>query len=233
MTKTQDRLKIRQQRTMTYFIEAANQIIKEEGIEAVTIRKTADLAGYASATLYNYFDNLTHLIFLATMNYLEEYNAALPQRLTECENSVERYMAVCKCFSEYAYEDPEIYEHLFFSHGDEKLEEYMHQYYELFPEKVILDWPEPLNKIFQINNIYSRSSMMLTDCVNDGYMTEDAAKDFNEVNMMIFKCILQDVRDDLLSKDQAIEKTMKYYRQIFEHYLKPEFTGLLDTPVCH
>lgn len=49
---------------MGYFIDAANQIIENEGIESVTIRKVADIAGYNSATLYNYFNDLNHLLFL-------------------------------------------------------------------------------------------------------------------------------------------------------------------------
>ncbi len=49
---------------MTYFIDATNEIIENEGIESVTIRKVANLAGYNSATIYNYFENLDHLIFL-------------------------------------------------------------------------------------------------------------------------------------------------------------------------
>ena len=62
MTK-KDREKIKRSRMMKYFIDAANKIINTQGIDAVNIRDTADLAGYSSATLYNYFDNLTHLVF--------------------------------------------------------------------------------------------------------------------------------------------------------------------------
>ena len=175
----------------------------------------------SSATLYNYFENLTHLIFLATMNHLEQYNAALPKYLTGCTNSVERYMAVCECFSEFAYSEPEIYELLFFTQRDEKLEQYMKQYYELFPEKTVKDGPQPLSKIFEVNNIYSRSAMMLDDCVEEGFLTRANADDFNDVALMVFKCILQDVRNGLLEKAVAIEKTVKYYRQLLSCYMQP------------
>jgi len=47
---------IKKRRVMTYFIEAANEIIKEEGINGITIRKVADKAGFNSATIYNYFE---------------------------------------------------------------------------------------------------------------------------------------------------------------------------------
>ena len=57
---------------MSYFIIAAQQIIQEEGIKAVTIRKVAALAGYNSATIYNYFENLENLLFFASMKYLRD-----------------------------------------------------------------------------------------------------------------------------------------------------------------
>lgn len=227
MKSSKARTLIKQQRIIKYFIEAANEIIKKDGLNAVTIRKTADLAGYTSATLYNYFDNLQHLVFLATMTYLEQYNAALPKYLEGSENSIERYMLVCKCFAEHSFTDPEIYELLYFTHSDEKLEEYTQQYYDLFPEKIVNDWPAPLNKIYVLNSIYSRSYMMLDDCVQDGFITKDNAKDFNDVNLRIYKTILHDVQSGQLSKNEAIDMTMKYYFQLMEYYMNSESRPLL------
>ena len=227
MKTSKARAKIKQQRIVKYFIDAANKIIKKEGINAVTIRKAADLAGYTSATLYNYFDNLQHLVFLATMTYLEKYNAALPKYLEGNANSIERYLMVCRCFSEYSYTEPEIYELLFFTHSDEKLEEYTRQYYELFPEKIVDDWPAPLNKIYALNSIYSRSYMMLNDCMQDGFLSPENAVDFNDVNLRIYKTILQDVQSGALSKEQAIDMTMKYYYQLMEYYMNPDARPLI------
>lgn len=226
MRTSHDRAKIRQRRIMTYFIEAADKIIREEGVGAVTIRKAADLAGYTSATLYSYFDNLTHLVFLATMNHLEKYNAAIPRYLTGCKNSVDRYLAISECFTEYAFESPEIYELLFFTHRDEKLEEYTRQYYDLFPEKTVNNGPAPFFKIFNLNNISKRSAIMLDDCVNDGFITRENADDFNDVAIMVFKCMLQDVRAGM-DKHAGFAKTMKYYRQLMRSYMKPEWRGLI------
>ena len=58
-----DKKYIQKVRMVKYFVDATIEIIEKEGYEAVTIRKVADIAGYNSATLYNYFDNLEHLLF--------------------------------------------------------------------------------------------------------------------------------------------------------------------------
>ncbi len=228
MNVKQKRIQIKQQRIMRYFIEAAREIITKEGIEAVTIRKVADLAGYTSATLYNYFDNLSHLIFLANMCHLEEYNEKLPSCIADCKNSIEVYMSICKCYTVHAYEKPDIFESLFFSQKGDTFEKYTEQYYELFPEKEEKNWPPLLNKLFHINNLYTRSSSLLAKCVEDGYLEEDKVLDFNDICLRFNKTILGDVKDGTLSKEEALALTLKYYNQLFGFYLKPEYRHLLE-----
>ena len=221
MRTAPERTKLRQKRMMTYFIEAADNIIKQEGLEAVTIRRVADTAGFASATLYNYFDNLDHLIFLATMNHLDAYHKEVSRRLKKYNNPVDIYLVVCDCFCEFSFRDPEIFNLLFFS-NQEKLETYTHQYYELFVSKLRQD-SGTLNKIMDVNNIYRRSYLMLEECVKQGYFTQENAEDFNEVAMLVFRGILKDVRENRLDAHTACEKTMRYYRQLMAFYIKPEF----------
>lgn len=229
MVQKQRRVQIRQQRIMRYFVEAAENIIKKDGITAITIRNVSELAGYTSATLYNYFDNLEHLIFLANIRYLENYNAKLYEYVKKCENSIEVYMAVCKCFCEHAYEKPEIFESLFFSHRDEKLEEYTQQYYDLFPENnTDTKTLKILHTISHTNNIHNRSFIMLQKCIDDGYIEEIHAKDFNDICLRFNKTILQDCKEGFLSKDEATKLTLRYYYQLFRFYLKPEHRILLD-----
>jgi len=94
-----DNKMLQKKRIMQYFIDSAEYIIDKEGIDNITIRKVASLAGYNSATLYNYFENLDHLIFVVGLNHLENYHNALPNYIKDCENSLEFYMEVCRyCF---------------------------------------------------------------------------------------------------------------------------------------
>ena len=96
-------------RITNYFLEAAIKIIEEEGVEAVTIRKVADIAGFNSATLYNYFDDLQHLLFFASMTYLQEYIDGLPSYIKHVENSEDLYLKIWNCFIDYSFLRPNIY----------------------------------------------------------------------------------------------------------------------------
>lgn len=223
-----ERAKLKKSRMMKYFIDAANQIIKEEGVKAVNIRNTAHLAGYSSATLYNYFDNLTHLVFLATFNQLEEYNKAVSLYISDCSNSIEVYMKVCKCFCDYSYEKPEIYELLFFAHNDGKFDNYIEEYYKLFPNKDNKKLPKFLNEMFRTNDLHKRSYSMLENCINDGYIDKLNVDDFNDICLRFNKTILQDVKDGILSKQDATKMTLRYYYQLFRCYINEKYRSLLD-----
>lgn len=50
-----DRKQMYRQQTMGYFINAALEIIEEEGIDSLSIRKTAEKAGYNSANSLSLF----------------------------------------------------------------------------------------------------------------------------------------------------------------------------------
>lgn len=64
---------IQRERTMKLFIDSAEKIIISEGVQGLSIRKVADYAGYNSATIYNYFDNLEHLIYFTYMNKIKSF----------------------------------------------------------------------------------------------------------------------------------------------------------------
>ena len=53
---------LKKKRIMNFFMDAAEKIARKDGIENLSIRNIADEAGYNSATLYNYFENLDQLI---------------------------------------------------------------------------------------------------------------------------------------------------------------------------
>ncbi len=53
---------LKNQRVRSYFVQAAKKIILDEGVENVSVRKVADLAGYTFSTIYNYYNTLNELL---------------------------------------------------------------------------------------------------------------------------------------------------------------------------
>ncbi len=58
-----------------YFIDAAKETLKGEGLKAVNVRTVAERAGYSFATMYNYFKDLNELIFICVKDFMSECEA--------------------------------------------------------------------------------------------------------------------------------------------------------------
>jgi AcrR family transcriptional regulator len=202
---------------MLYFIDAAGKIINEEGMRAVTIRRVSELAGYTSATLYNYFDDLNHLIFLAAMTYLNDYSKEVPQRIKGLADPREIYFAVADCFCKYAYERPDIYEILFFTNGNKRAEHYTEQYYDLFPERAPTGF-DLASKAARLNNLKSRSTVYTELCAEQGYLTHRSAREFDAWAVMSFKYCLEEVKAGRMEKNAARERHVLCMRRLMNLY---------------
>lgn len=63
---------IQNERLLRYFLDSAKNIIKSEGIEALTVRSVADDAGYSYGTLYNYYKDVKELVFKSGIEFIDE-----------------------------------------------------------------------------------------------------------------------------------------------------------------
>lgn len=72
MGKISDKKQIQRGRVKKYFLDAAIEIIKEEGLENLTTKKIGDKAGYSYATIYNYFQNFNELVCISMVEMADE-----------------------------------------------------------------------------------------------------------------------------------------------------------------
>ena len=207
---------------MNKFIDAVFTIIESEGVENVTIRKVAVNAGYNSSTLYNYFEDLDHLILFACIRYLGDYTKALKDYVSKANNSLEGYLMIWECFCLYSFERPKIYNLIFFSEHSSTLNNIISEYYNIFHEE-LEDSPQQIKSMLTGNDIYSRTLFQFGNCVEEGYFREEDIPEINEMTILIYQSILQNVlkKNPPYSKEEALEKTMKYIDKVVEAYRLP------------
>lgn len=223
-----EKRKIRRKRTMTHFIDAADKIIKEEGINKITIRKVADKAGYNSATIYNYFENLDHLMLFAAMRYIKDYSLALPEYLKDAKNALDKFFKVWECFCHFSFKDPEIYYAIFFANLDKDLKEYIIDYYKLFPEELGVQLKEnqleetqlkSISTMLLRHNIYERGMATINECVKEGFIRAEDSETLNEMGTLLYEGILLQLINGKINYDEAVENTMKYIKIVIESLL--------------
>lgn len=100
---------IQKQRKKKYFIDAAKGLIDEIGVEAITVKKIAQRAGYATGTLYNYFDNLNVLLFNCILDYFEELYNELSNIQVVDDDYQSYLLTLMAVYTDYFTQNPEIY----------------------------------------------------------------------------------------------------------------------------
>ena len=212
-------LTLKQKRVMMYFIEATEKIISEEGIEKVSIKKIAELAGYNSATLYNYFENLEVLILYASVHYLKIYLRDLKESIRENMSAMEMYITVYKMFVYHSFQKPEIFYTLFFGKYSHKLDKVIRKYYEIFPEEY--EGQNALVKAILSNaDIYKRDLPLIEVMVKEGSLDAKEAPYIMESIVRTHHSYLL----DLVSRDIeiSVEEHSKAFFKIFYFLLKQE-----------
>lgn len=202
-------------RMWQYFIEATTQIIEREGIHQVTVRKVADIAGYQSSTIYNYFEELSHLVFFASLRFLKPYIDELPVYMAKGENSLEKYLLCWECFCRHSFKEPQIYNSIFLSNLGDSPEEMLRKYYLVY-EQDIIDLPEDLKPMFLEHNLSKRTMNALHKAIEDGYIKQENVESVIEMTILIWKGMINSLLNYRANynADEACEKTMKYIREI-------------------
>lgn len=202
-------------RMMNYFITATAEIIEEEGFDQVTIRKIADLAGYNSATIYNYFEDLSHLIFFASMSIVKRYTTALPEYLKKATNPLERYFVIWECFCKYSFESPKIYYAVFSSNlGTHPIN--MEKYYDYSPSDIVqfLESDDDIKLMLLEPDKSKRTLISLDQCVRDGYIQGVQAEQLAEIHSLIWHGMITLFINNrtTYTASQATEITVKHIR---------------------
>ncbi len=176
-------------RIMSYFIDAAHEVIEKEGVDAVTVRKVADIAGYNSATLYNYFTNLDHLIGYAAIKYLKDYYLVLDDYIKEADSGELKYLKIWEVFCLHSFERPKIFKAIFFLTPNDDVKEIFDNYFEIYPNDFGMH-TEDLLPMLNAHSIYDRNKQSLLPLVNEQVIKIDDVDDLNDMTLLLYRGFL-------------------------------------------
>lgn len=108
MTKNQ----IQEARMKNYFLNAAKEMIRGEGLKSISVRTIAERAGYSYATLYNYYDDLSDLISACISDFIDEC-IVFTEISTNYDNIWELIKKRTHLFVNYFVQYPATYELIF------------------------------------------------------------------------------------------------------------------------
>ncbi len=100
---------IQEERVRGFFIEAAKDLIRAEGLAVVTARNVAERAGYSYATLYNYFHDIRDLIFCCIEDFMDECREFIDHEDKKTDSLEGKLLLISKSFAKFFIQYPGIF----------------------------------------------------------------------------------------------------------------------------
>lgn len=107
--ENKDKQGIKIERVKSFFISATKEIILHEGVENVSVRKVANLAGYSYTTIYNYFDDLNALLLEVKASMIRDVITYMGSAESEDICGIEGIEKLNRKYAEYYLEHPHVF----------------------------------------------------------------------------------------------------------------------------
>ena len=201
---------IRIKRVRSFFIEAAQTVIEEEGLDGATVRKIAARAGYNGATLYNYFRDLNHLLALALSHYMGEYIEMILSRLRGDEAPFELYQLDWFVYTEESFKHPKEYYYLFFKDPKMDLSEVYDEYFAKHPA-LFERLPKGFQSMCRERNQYTRDYAFLRTEFPE--RSESMLQRISDMNILMYNAMLGNLAQG--APDAAYGRYVARFKEYF------------------
>lgn len=111
----EDQAKQKNELVKNGFLQAAKEIILQEGVEAVTVRKIAQATGYSYATIYHYFSDVHALLLAVKEQMVDDVALHFMSGDTAPYRSIADLKRVNRAYVQYYLDRPHVY-HFFYSY---------------------------------------------------------------------------------------------------------------------
>lgn len=196
---------------MATFVKATRGIIESEGVDAVSIRRISSAAGYSSATLYLYFEDMNELVTMSFISNLSAYARDIIQTTPENESPREEYLRTWRIFCTHAFANPSVFLSLFYGPQSHNMDAIAKKYYELFPEEVEQASGRILNML-AYGSLNSRNRAVLDSFAADLGLSDEETSLTNDLTISYFRCFLLNACDHKLSQDEIEDLTERFIK---------------------
>lgn len=98
------------ERTRNHFIKVTKQMILESGIDNTSVRKVAETAGYAYATIYNHFGEMEELLFQTKIAMMKDFWISVEQSFPDGVHNADDIKRLVRLHLAYYMENPNVFQ---------------------------------------------------------------------------------------------------------------------------
>lgn len=202
-------------------IRITEKILRSEGREGLSIRRIASEAGCTSAVIYKHFDNLDHLIMMASVQFLEPYmNRMAAVSARKDLTGVQMNLILWKEFLREAFANKDYYEMMFIGAGRNEMRTCVEEYYRIFSEE--FDDVDPVAAaILFSNSLEEREYIRLRQAEENGCIKDEDARALSRLAEAVFIGRLTQF-DGSGSPEEAAEECYQLIYDMYEKYAGPQ-----------
>jgi AcrR family transcriptional regulator len=194
---------------MAAFVEATKKIVEEEGIEAASIRRISTTAGYSSATLYLYFEDMNELITMSLISHLTDYVRDIIDSTPPNETPEETYCRTWELFCLHAFAYPTAFLNLFYGPQSNHLDAIAIKYYELFPDQ-LENASKLMFEMLERGSLTERNKVILISFADKMGLTEHETNLANEMTIAYFRSFLQEACEQEFSQEDIEDHVNRF-----------------------
>lgn len=106
---SKERIAKKKQEVHTSILETALEILRSEGMEAISMRKIADQIEYTAPVIYCHFKNKEDLLMALLRHGYQQLNRLIEGSLNTSVTPLERLEMIMNCYIDFATENRELY----------------------------------------------------------------------------------------------------------------------------
>lgn len=187
------------------------EILQNNGIESVKIRRVATEAGCTSTVIYKHFKDLDHLITFASIRLLEDYIRDFRQVMNEPASILDRNIWLWERFSSYAFRNIPLFELLFWGRYRDKVGDMFFEYQQMFLDEMP-DFDALSASVLFNGSLQDREYIMLRRAAAAGCIPPELAADLSELIACLFHGVLMEYRDSYKQPGQAQKGADQFMR---------------------
>ena len=184
--------------TKSQYVLYTNQLIREEGLENVSVRKITSHFHCTSGALYKHFPDFDYLIALACIHCMKEYMEAV-EPLAKRQNTIETNLYAWKLFIMHAFKKPDIFYTIFYGPYHYTMSKVFQEYCEMFPKEFSNLSPVQMSILLN-NRIEERDFLGIQDSIGMEIPDVSTAKQIARIDGCIFRTLLTENREKKSAK---------------------------------
>ena len=194
-----------------YFIDDVITLSDDIPGDAITLRQVAAAAGYNSATLYNYFQNMNQLIAFTLIDRMSRIWIDASKLQGQLDGSLNHYLGQWLAQCRESFQNPQLF--LYFFQLEEKAQIYQRipDYFAVFPE--IREQLSPgLLAQTEETDFARKNQNILLPCVTEGYFLSVDVENLIAAADILFGGILLQILRHRTDPQAPIHYTQVFFR---------------------